>query len=241
VTLDRFLSNRDASRIRRVLEKLKHHKLQEFALTGSIALEIQMIGLGRAPRTRALNDLDIVVESFASIPSAMTKDFLVRHIHPNAPKGRIVIQLVDAEETLRIDVFSTYGATMRRTRSVQVGNSALVVVSLEDLAARAAALLMDLTRRSVVPRKHASDFRRLRAIVDLNRVEAAWRDHRKPNDPVTFSEASSRITDLIQSRGDLLVEPEYCRDVDAVCPKCQETEHFRVTSPVTIMSILGYC
>jgi hypothetical protein len=241
VTLDRFLSNRDASRIRRVLEKLKHHNLQEFALTGSIALEIQLIGLGRSPRTRALNDLDIVVESFASIPSAMAKDFLVRHIHPNAPKGRIVIQLVDAEETLRIDVFSAYGATMRRTRSVQVGNSALLLVSLEDLAARAAAVLMDLTRRSVVPRKHASDFRRLMAIVDLNEIETAWRDHRKPNDPVTFSEASSRITDLIQSRGDLLVVPEYCRDVDAVCAKCEETGDFRMASAMTIMSILGYC
>jgi hypothetical protein len=241
VTFDLFLSPTDATRVCRVLEKFALHDLHGFALTGSLALETQWIRLGHAPHTRALNDLDIVVESFASIPSAVTESFLFRHIHPKAPQGKMLVQLVDPEEALRIDVFRAYGATMARSQSVCFGTSPMQVVSLEDLAARAASLVMDLERGVPVARKHAQDFQALASVLGPNKIEAAWQDHRKSTNPGTFKEALTRIRDLVNSRGELLIVPDYSHDPDASCPKCEEIDPFRLASPTLILSILGYC
>ena len=123
MTFDLFLSSTDAARVSRVLEKFAVRNLRRFALTGSLALETQWIALGHAPHRRALNDLDIVVESFTSIPDTLAQDFLVRHIHPKAPQGKMLIQLVDPEEAVRIDVFRAYGATMARSQPVCFGTS----------------------------------------------------------------------------------------------------------------------
>jgi hypothetical protein len=76
--------------------------------------------------------VDIVVESFASIPGALAKEFLVRHIHPQALEGKMLIQLVDADEALRIDVFRAYGATMVRSQAMCFGTSPIQMISLEE-------------------------------------------------------------------------------------------------------------
>lgn len=237
-----FLSPTDMARVGRVLEKCWLCDLREFAITGSLALEINFILLGLPIRHRELNDLDIVVGSFDSIPNRMAESgLLVRHIHPWASEGKIVIQLVDPEEALRIDVFRSYGATLRRGKRTQFGIREMVVVSLEDLAARAAPLVLGLQSGSTVPSKHAEDFQRLVHVIDPQTVESVWPEHRKGTDPLTFSEAATRIRELVQSRKDLLVVPRYSRDVDARCPNCVEVGPFRLASSMQVMALLGYC
>jgi hypothetical protein len=78
--------------------------------------------------------------------------------------------------------------------------------------------------------------------IDLDKVEIAWQDHRKQDDPSTFKAASARIPDLVQSRGDLLVTPKYAKNVDdaEICPRCQDVGPFHSASPERILSILGY-
>lgn len=224
----------------RVLEKLARCGLRDFALTGGLAIEAHLVSRGCSPRVRPLNDLDIVVESFSAIPPALADGFLLRHIHPDAPEGKTLVQLVDPGEALRIDIFRSYGATLARGEPMDFPGGALAVVALEDIAAREASLLMDLARGAPVPRKHAEDFQRIVAVAP-SRIEAAWRDHRKNHDPAAFQEAAAQIARLTQSRGDLLVVPEYSRDADTACPKCQEMGAWRLARPQTILSILGYC
>ena len=241
MTFDLFLSSTDAARVCRVLEKFAVRNLRGFALTGSLALETQWIALGHVPHRRALNDLDLVVELSASIPDTLAQDFLVRHIHPKAPQGKMLIQLVDPEEALRIDIFRAYGVTMARSQPVCFGTSSIQVTSPEDLAARAASLVMDLERGVPVARKHAEDFQILVEMIGPDKIEPAWQDHRKLTDPGTFTEARTRISNLVKSHSDLLVVPDYSHDADAACPKCEEIGPFRLASPALIMSILGYC
>lgn len=191
---------------------------------------------------RALNDLDIVVDSFDSIPPTIAhKDLLLRHIHPKAPRGKILLQLVDPEVALRIDIFRSFGATLSRSEAVRFGVNTIHVVSVEDLAARSASLVLGLERGTPVPQKHAKDFQRLVRASNPETIEIVWRDHRKESDPPTFHEASLRVRELIRERNDLLVTPRYSRDVDAVCPNCEEVGPFRLASPLRILSILGYC
>ncbi|MGC9950569.1 MAG: hypothetical protein ABSF64_29735 [Bryobacteraceae bacterium] len=246
MTFDLFLSHADAQRATRVLAKLVRHGLRDFALTGGLAVEasLALAGNGQAPHMRPLNDVDIVVESFAVLPPALADGFLFRHIHPGVPTGKTLVQLVDPGEWLRIDIFRASGATLARSLQTDFPFASLALLALEDLAAREASLLMNLADGAPVPRKHAQDFHRLvhaATAVDRRRIEAAWADHRKGHHPATFPEAAARIAELTQSRPNPLVMPDYSHDPDAACPKCRETGAFRIAPPRTVLSILGYC
>jgi hypothetical protein len=112
------------------------------------------------------------------------------------------------------------------------------VISIEDHAARIASLLMAIEKGETVGSKHAN-FKSLLRLVDLQGVESAWRDQRKPTDPSTFKEASDRPRGLLESRSNLLVMPKYSRNADAICPRPEETGPFRLSSAITIVPILG--
>jgi len=239
--LEYFLSAADVRRVCCVLEKLQRHGLRNFAITGSLALELQLLVRNQSSGTRALNDLDIVIESFTSVPSALANEFLVRHVHPLAPEGKMVLQFVDPKPSLRIDVFRAYGLTLARSQLFHFEAGAIQVVAVEDLVARTASLLIDLERGCVVARKHAQDFERLSRVVSCEGVAAAWQEHRKPTDPASFKEATRQISELVASCGSLLVIPDYSQDVETVCPKCVKNETFPLASASTIKSILGYC
>jgi hypothetical protein len=244
MTFNLFLSIADAHRAARVLAKLEAGGLREFALTGGLAVELQLAAHGHSPQARPLNDIDIVVPSFGALPAGLADGFLNRHIHAQAPAGKMLLQLADPDEALRIDIFSACGGTLARSEPMELHGAARRVVALEDLAAREASLLMDLARGAAAPRKHARDFERLAAAAtgaDPGRLAAAWRENRKSRDPQEFRDAAAGALELIGARPDLLVAPEYSRDADAICPKCQETGAFRLAPGRTILSVLGYC
>jgi hypothetical protein len=240
VTFDQFLIPADAARVRRVLVKLASCDLHQFVLTGSLATGAHRVGLGQIPATRPLNDVDIAVGSFDSIPTTLGKNLLMRHIHPLAPEGKMLLQLVDPDERVRVDIFRACGATMARRQTLAFGKITLQVISLEDLAARLASLLMALEKGETVASKHAEDFKSLLPFVDPEGVESAWRDQRKLTDVATFKEASFRVENLIESRSNLLVVRKYSQDVNSICPRCEETGPFRLSAAMEIMSVLGY-
>jgi hypothetical protein len=187
----------------------------------------------------ALNDIDLVVASFDAVPETLAPAFLAIHIHPKAPAGKLVLQLADPEERLRIDLFSPYGDTLAGSKLLPDG--AIGVASTEDLAARAAQVCLGLARGQSVARKHADDFRLLGAWADPRMIERAWRDHRREDDPVSFEEARAVINALLQSRAELLVVPTYSQDVEELCPKCEATGVWSLAPKSVILSLLGYC
>lgn len=231
-----FLSGADRDRACHTFRKLARYGVR-WALTGSAALET----LCARPEPRPLNDLDFVTEAFAEIQRGLSGDFLFRHVHQFDPPGRILLQLVDPETALRVDLFRAEGRTLHRTLPVELPWGRMAVVSVDDLAARAARLLLDLKDGIAVASKHARDYVRLVELVDPLGVEAAWIDHRKPGQPQTFAEADAMLRELIPARPHLLVTPAYSQDVRAVCPRCAGTVEFPLGDPVVIQSILGYC
>lgn len=209
--------------------KLARHDIRQWALTGGFAFEIHAVRQGIEPSVRPLNDIDFVVDSFDCIPETLANDFLFRHVHPFDPPGKTLVQLVDSEAALRVDVFRACGQTMRRADGV---------VSLEDLVARTARLLLDLAGSAPVASKHARDYVRF---ADLVHAETAWQDHRKHTHPTTFREADRSIRDLIRTRGHLLISPEYSKNTEEICPRCVPTAAFRLAEPNVVLSLLGYC
>jgi len=238
--LRRFLSDADANRALHTFRKLGRHGIRGWALTGGLAVEVHRLRRGCQASVRALNDLDFITESFGAIPEGLADGFLFRHIHPFDPPNRMMLQFIDAESKLRIDVFRACGDTMSRTSNLDLPAGKIQLISLEDLTARTARLALDLAGGVPTPSKHATDFLRLMELIDSTEVETAWRDHRKPGQPASFKEASGLLRHLIPARRNLLVTPEYSKDAEMVCSRCESTSSFRLANPKAILSVLGY-
>jgi hypothetical protein len=234
-----FLSAADAARAARTLRKLAPHDIRNWALAGGMAMEIH--SLARRPSTRALNDLDFVAPSFDSIPGSLANDFLFRHVHPLDPPGKLILQFIDPDTALRIDVFRAYGEIMRRTIGVDLPCGSMQLVSLVDLVARAARLVLDLADGVPVPAKHARDYLRLVELADPAEVETAWQDHRRPPQPATFCEARGALRNLIAARANLLITPEYSQNTAEICSRCAHNAAFPVADPKAVLALLGYC
>jgi len=237
----RFLSTADGERALQTLQKLARHDISGWALTGGLAVELHRIRLGCEPAVRPLNDLDFVVGSFDAIPATLEDDVLFRHVHPLAAPGKLLLQLIDPESALRVDVFRSSGGTMDRTLPVAARDVAARLVSLEDLIARTARILLDLESGIPTPAKYVCDYVRLSELVEPSQVDPAWRDQRKPSQPDTFDEAAALLERLIPSRTGLLISPQYSKDVEEVCPRCTATDAFPLADARLVLSLLGYC
>ena len=109
------LSESDKLRAERTLGKLFRHDVSWWALTGGFAAETHIKRRGGLAWIRPLHDIDFIVSSFDCIPTTLSEDFLFRHVHPNDPPGKTLLQGVDEETGVRVDVFRAYGSVMDRT------------------------------------------------------------------------------------------------------------------------------
>ena len=107
-----FLTGDDARRATEVVHAVVAHGLR-CALTGGLAIEAQLRTHGRPVELRRLNDIDFVVEGFASIPESLAGSFLQHHVHPDARDGRTLLQLIDEPRAIRIDLFCALGPPCR--------------------------------------------------------------------------------------------------------------------------------
>lgn len=128
------------------------------------------------------------------------------------------------------------------TKAISVkGASPFRVISVEDVLAHEARLLLDLDANLPVPAKHADDYLRLAKLVKSSNMEAAWEDHRKPTHPMTVGETNTLVKRLIATRRNLLITPDYSKDADEICLRCVPIPPFQLADPKVVLSLLGYC
>src|SRR5689334_7105984 len=85
------------------------------SLTGGLAVAAHLRARGQHVPRRRLNDIDFVVSAFTSLPEPLADRFLLNHVHPFAPEGKTLVQLIDPQRALRVDVFRAAGATLSRS------------------------------------------------------------------------------------------------------------------------------
>lgn len=236
--LQQFLSQADSERASATLRKLARHDLSKLALTGGLAIEIHCLHHGRRPSPRPLNDIDFICDSFDCIPASLANDFVFQHVHPFDPPAKTLVQMIDPATAIRVDIFRAYGSTMHRTIPLDLPSGPVRLVSLEDLIARTTRLTMDLREGVAVPSKHAKDLLRLVALIDDDRVEEAWRDHRKPQHPLTFLESRKLLQHLIPAHPERLLNPKHQSVAETSCSRCASTAAFRVANPQSILNVL---
>jgi hypothetical protein len=186
-----FLSVDNSKRAFNTLRKLALHEVSRWALAGGLAVEFHCLRNEDSHPIRHLSDIDFVVPAFECIPETLARDFLFRHVHPFDPPNKTIMQLVDADTSLRIDVFRADEGIMSRAISADVPSGPLRVISAEDVLAHEARLLLDLGASVPVPAKHVDDYLRLAELVKSSDMEIAWRDHRNPTHPMTFWETKT--------------------------------------------------
>jgi hypothetical protein len=235
------LSDVDRERIEQTLNKLARHDISGWALTGGFATEQYIKWRGGSPSIRPLHDIDFIVTSFQHIPDSLGRDFLLRHVHPDDPPGKNLLQFVDPDTSLRVDVFRAYGSVMDRVLEADLGFGVYKIVSLQDLTARAARLSWDLSGDATVAPKYVRDFVRLLEIANADDVETVWQEHRNRHSPERFSDASIEVGRLMEAHAKQLAVPTYSTDVTAICERCRETAAFKLTDANQILAILGYC
>jgi hypothetical protein len=239
--MQRFLSIGDSTRAVNTLRKLALHDVSPWVLVGGLAVEFHCLRGGCPHVIRQLHDIDFVAPTFECIPETLARDFLFRHVHPLDPPGKNMMQLIDADTSLRVDLFRAGGGIMSRAISVDVPSGPLRVISVEDVLAHEARLLLDLNASVPVPKKHADDYLPLAELVQSSDIEAAWQDHRKPTNPMTFDETNRLLKELIATRRSLLITPDYSKDAAEICPRCVRNSPFQLADSNMVLSLLGYC
>lgn len=234
-----FLEANDAKRASDVVEKLLAKGLRGCALTGGLALEARLRVAGGQVHRRALNDIDLVVDSLEAIPAAIADGFLLNHIHPHATEGKTILQVIDQENALRVDFFRAFGRTLSRAVVLDEHAGPLPVLAVEDLVARTTAHVCGRLRKGLgVDAKYVRSFMRL---IDLGRptqLNEAWKDH-CDNVPGTLEEATRDARHLLGRHSELVVFEEYSTTVTA-CARCQNYGPFRLAPPERIVEVLGY-
>jgi hypothetical protein len=233
------LNDGDARRATEVVEAVLAHGIR-CALTGGLAIDARLRTHGRSGERRSLNDVDFVVEDFASIPESLAGAFLQHHIHPDATDGRTLLQLVDLPRGIRIDLFCALGDSLSRTSKLPDETGDLDVLSVEDLIARTTAFVCGrLGRREAIDVKHAVAFSRLRGLGQPQVLAAAWNDHRQQV-PETLEDASREAVRLLEAHPDLIVVEEYS-SAPVACRRCRAHGPFRPAPVEAIIEVLGYC
>ena len=215
--------------------------MQSCALTGGIAVELHCCRAAGKPSPRVLSDVDFVAPAFEFIPETLADDYLFRHVHPGAAAGQTMLQIVDAYAGLRIDVFRASQATLSRTSVFEFPCGPVRIVSAVDLLARHTRLLLSLAEEIPVASKHARDFVRLLDIVIIRDALVAWPDHRRPDHPENFADAIALVRELMKSRRDLLITPQFSKDMHQSCPRCTSHGRFQPCDPAVALEVLGYC
>jgi hypothetical protein len=235
------LTESDKLRAERTLGKLFRHDVSRWALAGGFVTELHIKKRVGLASIRTLHDIDFIVPSFDCIPTGLAEDFLFRHVHPNDPPGKTLLQGVDEETGVRIDVFRAYGSVMDRTLPIEEMSQSLRMISHEDLTARAARLCLDLHEHRPIAPKYARDFLRLLDLSTHEDVESAWQEHRQTHRPESFASVAAEIRRLVAVRPELLVDPIYSTDVHEICSRCVKTSAFPLADAQRILEILGYC
>lgn len=223
------------------ISKLAKHLNQPVIFTGGIAIDWHLLSKGIHRQKKQFNDIDIVVDDLSGIRDSLSEDFLINHFHPLRGKGRILIQLVDAKYSTRIDIFTPTSATLReRLTDLTIGDLSCKVVSSEDILAKLLAVIYPLTKGECVDPKYLEHFNSLYSIADLKQEREIWLDYRKEDQPLDFDNAREAVYESVEARAELIKKPDYCQGVEFICHWCSESDLFPIADRHEIYSILGY-
>ena len=242
VAAEIFSTPDDVHRFGEVMGSLSPHIRETLMITGSTALEANILSKRGLARRRPLNDVDLVISSGPSaILPSITDEFLVHHFHPTREKGNVLMQLVEPTTKARVDVFSARATGLEdRAYRLRLGALGCRLISAEDLAARLLAIVVIVIDGKSVDPKYFDSLERLTEVIDHQLASRLWPEYRWGNNIYDFHDTLDRMKKAIAESGNLLKPTEYSQDTEAICSWCSGSNEFEIADPRKIHEILGY-
>ena len=237
-----FPDGADQDRFIDMLERVRAHVGSTPIVTGSFAVEWQIANRGGVPRSRDLNDIDIVLRNgVADIEPTIGTAFLINHYHPNREAGNLLLQLVDVSQRTRIDIFSPRTSSFAsRATNVRLGEAELLITSAEDLSARLLAIIAIVLNGRHVDPKYVDSFKRIVAVADAVLTAELWHDYRWGSLTDSFAATAAAVLETVDNSPDLLSKIEYSRDTSLSCEWCIQTDTLHLADKKVIRDTLGY-
>lgn len=237
-----FLTDEDISRCFASLSKLARHLDEPVVITGSIAVGWHLLKSGRQLKKRRLNDIDTVTTGgLPLIHSSLGQDFLINHFHPYRERGKVLLQLVDEENSTRTEIFTPHSDSLAgRLINCAIGDLSCRIVSAEDALSKLLSIIYSVIEDKPVDPKYVQQFELLSPLADKTLTRWVWGEYRKENQHLDFDEAAETVKTIIKANPGLLQATYYCQDVNFVCAWCHESELFPIASRSKIYEILGY-
>ena len=204
--------------MKRLLRRLARHLTPgQWALTGSIAIDVWMRDAGGPPVRRTVTDVDVVATRLESIGRTIAGEFLVSHYHvprPEAPK--FMVQLVDPSARLRIDIFPDLVSSIATAVERTILGVRVPVLTAESILDHK---LQTLSRASAVRPAAAKHYQDAVALAVLCCREAP------------------RVADGYQ-----VAEEVYSAEIGPPCDRCAASHDpaFPLAPKETILNLLGY-
>src|SRR6185436_9289970 len=137
---------------------MPHVRAGSVAMTGGVAIQLGMAGLGRQGPRHDIADLDLVAASADAIAPTAVGPFLVSHYHvvgPDVPK--FMIQLVDPVSRLRVDVFPDLANSIAQARTMPLGEHRVSVLPLDRIFEHKLQTLARAAPSAPIDPKHVRD------------------------------------------------------------------------------------
>lgn len=236
-----FLSDQDTVRCQRALLKLAKHIKTPIVLTGGLAVSWHAVQNGLFQQRGPLSDLDLVVNDLSAIRHSICQDFLLSHFHPSRSRGKILVQLVDEANRLRIDVFTSCSKSLNhRLLETAINEIPLRIISAEDLTAKLCEVISAVLKNQSIEAKYFHSFKLLFAIADLEVMKNIWTDYRNESLSPEFEKVTEAIQQIIADHPERLQKGGYCQNLSQRCQWCQESQLYPLAPRVKVFEILGY-
>ena len=197
----------DARRATNVIDAVLAHGLQ-CGIDGGLGIDAQLRVRGRSVTARLLNDIDLVVSDFESIPTSLADALLLNHDHPFAPEGKTLLQVIDQPRALRVDLFRAFGDTSREPSCLTKTPAGFPSCPRGFSCANDS----DGMRHPSARDNHRFQARRgvpeIEGIGEPRRLAVAWLDHRQDVQG-TIEEAAEKAARLLSVRPELIVVERY--------------------------------
>lgn len=238
--LRQLLTANDANKCQTSLDKLARHSNEPLPITGGLAVACHRLTSGLSQDVTPLNDLDIVITEH-KLAATLSHDFFIAHYHPDQKQGRMLLQLVEKTQALRIDIFTSFSPTLaRRSTPVTISGIRCSLVSAQDLAARLVSVLGAVLEAETVDPKYLQRFKALEPLIDSSTINTVWQDYRKTYAPHDFHEATDLIQRTVHRYPERLKVFTYNQTIEGTCSSCKVSAKFPLLARRKVFDLLGY-
>lgn len=229
-------SESESGKIKTHLDRLLHYlKPDGFAIVGGLVIRYHLISKGINYPQRPFNDLDMIIRSPDVVSTAVAKDFLIYHYHPES----FFLALVDPISKIKDDIFS-FDPAPKQLEQVHFGGRNINVISIEDQIVKTVLDIQRISPETKVDPKQFFDTGLLAQVADMVKANNIWQSYKFEKYPDTINKAIERAEGIAAQHPEWTEEKPFRKPEPYICTSCRSANGFKIVPMGQVYKILGY-